>query len=305
MMKPVTLRLIHQLERVYDLMNYDSGDSRAPIGGQTRLHRILVVDDDQHVATSLQLGLNTLPNCEVVATTQAGDALKLFDRQPFDLLITDYMMPGMDGLTLATHVQQSYPQTATIIITAYGESMLHERAAGPMIRYVLDKPVKLAEIRQAASEALREADGLGGDRLPEHDTTASSPQVGKEDDAAVAPRILVMEDNADLRRLYSKVLRKGGYAVYPAATVDEGRTLLGQGRFDVFLCDIHMGNERGTDLLREQIDSLREQGTQVIMVSGEARYRPLCEEMGVDFYMEKPVALEPLVRLVDRLTAQR
>jgi CheY-like chemotaxis protein len=182
--------------------------------------------------------------------------------------------------------------------------LLQRQAAGPVIRRVLDKPVKLAEIRQAASEALREADRLRGDRIVGRDA-APSPQVGEEDDAAGARRILVMEDNDDLRRLYGKVLRKGGYAVYPAATVEEARTLLRQGRFDVFLCDIHMGDERGTDLLRQQIDSLREQGTQVIMVSGEAQYRPLCEELGVDFYLEKPVALEPLVRLVDRLTAQR
>jgi DNA-binding NtrC family response regulator len=290
---------------VYDLMNYDSGDPRAPTGSQTRLYRILVVDDDQHVAASLQMGLNTLPNCEVVATTQAGDALQLFDRQPFDLLITDYMMPGMDGLTLAAHVQRSYPRTITIVITAYGESMVREGAASPAIRCILDKPVKLADIRQAASEALKEAEGLQGDKLTEWDPAASSPQVGEGDDAARVRRVLVMDDNADLRRLYGKVLGRAGYAVYPATTVEEARTLLGQGRFDVFLCDIHMGNERGTDLLREQIDSLREQGTQVIMVSGEAQYRPLCEEMGVDFYLEKPVALEPLVRLVDRLTAQR
>jgi len=118
-----------------------------------------------------------------------------------------------------------------------------------------------------------------------------------------AHSILILEDDADLCRLFSKALRASGYAVYPATTLEEARALLVQIPMDVFLCDIHVGRERGTDLLREQLGTLRQRGTQVIMVSGEAQYRPMCEEMGVDFYIEKPVAIGDLVKLVDRLTA--
>jgi two-component system OmpR family response regulator len=118
------------------------------------------------------------------------------------------------------------------------------------------------------------------------------------------PRILIMEDSADLRRLYGKAFSKSGYQVYPAATLEEARALLVENHMDVFVCDIHMGNERGTDLLREQAARLGRNGTKVIVVSGQAQYRPICEEMGVDFYMEKPVAISMLLTLVERLTVR-
>jgi hypothetical protein len=41
------------------------------------------------------------------------------------------------------------------------------------------------------------------------------------------------------------------------------------------------------------------------MISGYAQYRDTCEEMGADFFLEKPVAVGTLVALVDRLTARR
>jgi hypothetical protein len=41
----------------------------------------------------------------------------------------------------------------------------------------------------------------------------------------------------------------------------------------------------------------------VIIMSAYPRYRPFCEEMGVDFYLEKPVAISTLLTLVERLTA--
>jgi DNA-binding response OmpR family regulator len=123
-------------------------------------------------------------------------------------------------------------------------------------------------------------------------------------DPMTARRVLVLEDDADLCRLFSRALRASGYEVYPATTLDEARALLIQIPMHAFLCDVHVGSECGTDLLREQLDTLRQHGTQVIMVSGEAQYRPFCEEMGVDFYLEKPVAIGALVKLVDRLTGQ-
>jgi CheY-like chemotaxis protein len=116
--------------------------------------RILVVDDEENVALTIQDGLERLPNCEIIVATSGAVALQLFEAAPFDLLITDYKMPGTDGMTLSARVRQLYPQTSIVMITAYSSQLLRQQATAIAIRYVLDKPVKLDEIRSVALEAL-------------------------------------------------------------------------------------------------------------------------------------------------------
>lgn len=120
--------------------------------------RILVVDDEQVVALTLQAGLARLPNCEIQIATSGEQALRLFEQQVFDLLITDYKMPGTDGLALAAQIRQRYPQTVIIMITAYGDYALREQAARLSIRRVLDKPVALDEIRRMTLETFNAAE---------------------------------------------------------------------------------------------------------------------------------------------------
>jgi two-component system response regulator PilR (NtrC family) len=139
---------------------------------------------------------------------------------------------------------------------------------------------------------------------PEEAADLERPQeLSPGGNGSLAPsRILIMEDNPDLRHLYSKSLRKFGYEVHSAATLQEARALLEDSRFDVFLCDIQVGSERGTDLLLEQQAILSQSGTQVVILSAYPRYRPMADEMGVDFYLEKPVSLDTLLTMVKRLT---
>lgn len=125
-----------------------------PMSKNTAPWRILVVDDEINVALTIQDGLEKLPNCEVVVSTSGDRALQLFEQTPFDLLITDYRMPGTDGMMLSTRVRQLYPATRIIMITAYRSHLLHEQAVDNAIQHVLDKPVKLDQIRSVAWEAL-------------------------------------------------------------------------------------------------------------------------------------------------------
>ncbi len=135
------------------------------------LRRILIVDDEENVALTFQDSLERLPNCEIAIATNGEQALQLFEQQPFDLLITDYKMPGTDGITLAVRVRQLYPRTVIIMITAYGDQTLREQAARASIQRVLDKPVRLGEIRCVALEALGRVEEYGvetvrsGDRM--------------------------------------------------------------------------------------------------------------------------------------------
>lgn len=114
--------------------------------------------------------------------------------------------------------------------------------------------------------------------------------------------VLVLEDDLALIRLYGKVIRKAGYKVTEATNLQEARDQLRKERFDVFICDMRLGAERGIDLLVEQKAFLQEQHTQVVVVSAEEQYRELCREMGIDLFFSKPVSPSELTRMIARLT---
>jgi len=117
--------------------------------------RILIVDDEEHVALALRDGLEGMPNSRIVSTTSGEKALRLFEQEPFDLLITDYKMPGTNGTTLAVRFRQLYPEVPVIMITAYGNAPLRDRETSQAVDQILDKPIRLSEIRDIVREALR------------------------------------------------------------------------------------------------------------------------------------------------------
>ncbi len=121
--------------------------------------RILIVDDEEKLVLGLQLGLEMLPNCEVAVATDARQALRLCEQRPFDLLITDYQMPGMNGIALAKHIRRLCPQAAIIMITGCGGEMVQEQTKGTSIQRILGKPVGLVDIRRAVLEALENQAG--------------------------------------------------------------------------------------------------------------------------------------------------
>ncbi len=250
--------------------------------------RILVVDDEEQTVFVLSRSLRKLgPLYEVVGVTSSQEALEKYKAAPFDLLITDIAMPGMSGVELTEAVRSLDPNAQVVWFSAYTD---YEREAQQLgvYRYVL-KPLDLQEMRQIAQEGL-EARPTVQDEPPR-----LRPEKG----------VLILDDNDNLRRLFTRALNESGFQAFPAATLQQARELLAQYDFNVFLCDIHVGEGRGTDLLREQSARLNRAGTHVIIVSADPRYRDLCAEMGIEFYMEKPVAIPPLITLVNRLIANR
>ena len=120
--------------------------------------RILLVDDEINQVSILRAGLARLPDCEIAIATSGRQALELFAQKPFDLMITDYRMPEMDGLALAALVRDQYPTTHIIMLTAFGSEALRETADASPAQLVLEKPVDIKHIRSAALNALNKAD---------------------------------------------------------------------------------------------------------------------------------------------------
>lgn len=116
--------------------------------------RILVVDDEENIRLLLKECLEQLPGYTVVTAAGGNQALRRCKEKKFDLIITDYVMPGMDGLVLSQQIRQLYPQTVILMLTAYKNEWLSEESARIGVKHILDKPVKLLEIRRIVIDIL-------------------------------------------------------------------------------------------------------------------------------------------------------
>ncbi|MBU1172309.1 MAG: response regulator [Proteobacteria bacterium] len=103
---------------------------------------ILVLDDEQAVAFSTQRSLESM-GYTVTACLQPSKALALIEKAPeaIDLVITDYAMPKMTGLEVASRIKAISPNLPIILCTGYGENLSRENFEGTGIREFLVKPI--------------------------------------------------------------------------------------------------------------------------------------------------------------------
>lgn len=114
---------------------------------------ILVVDDEADVESLFRQQFRRdlrAGRFEMAFATRATDAIAALetagDRRVI-LLLSDVNMPGMSGLDLLAHVRATLPDLPVILITAYGDGALKERARAAGAREVLGKPVDFAALR--------------------------------------------------------------------------------------------------------------------------------------------------------------
>ncbi len=81
---------------------------------------ILVVDDEPDMLQLLKRSLEPDLNCRVETASSGEEALHLLSQLPFDLMLADIKMPGMDGMALLEMVRKSYPSLTVVMMTAYG-----------------------------------------------------------------------------------------------------------------------------------------------------------------------------------------
>ncbi|MBN1937229.1 MAG: response regulator [Anaerolineae bacterium] len=109
--------------------------------------RILIVDDESRVAFFLREGLTGLGDeYEIHIIASAELALRQIEQQPFDLLVTDFRLPGINGLELIRRMRQLCPETKTILITAYGSPEIEYEAYQLDAQRYLRKPFPIQEL---------------------------------------------------------------------------------------------------------------------------------------------------------------
>ena len=90
--------------------------------------KILLVDDDRNLVTTLSYGIRKAMG-EVISVAvcfSSSEALSILATQPFDVVVSDFNMPGPSGLEFLSKIRQEHGEIILVLITAYGTDALEE-----------------------------------------------------------------------------------------------------------------------------------------------------------------------------------
>jgi predicted regulator of Ras-like GTPase activity (Roadblock/LC7/MglB family)/DNA-binding response OmpR family regulator len=127
------------------------------------MKRVLVVDDEEDMLWMLQRNLNKgMDNVEILAAKSGEEALAILSDKPADLVITDINMPGMNGLDLLIEINNKFPATGVIIMTAYPSNAYENKAMMSGSLRFIEKPFDINHVRGIVKEALKVNAGFQG-----------------------------------------------------------------------------------------------------------------------------------------------
>jgi two-component system, sensor histidine kinase and response regulator len=275
--------------------------------------RVLAVDDS---ATNRRILKQMLANWDMRPAVAEGGEVALAAMEearrsgsPFQLLVIDVHMPGMDGFTLVEQIRRSAALSgATIMMLSSADqqgSLVRCRELG--IGAYLTKPIRASALREAIVTLLASADGRGGVVAPARGATSERPSAAVADERPL--RILVAEDNAVNQKLAVALLVKRGHSVAVAANGRLALAALEREPFDLVLMDVQMpemGGLEATAIIRERE---RTTGGHVPIIATTARAMEgdleQCLEVGMDAYIAKPLRASDLFELITRVVPAR
>jgi len=116
--------------------------------------RILVAEDVATVREFVTRALH-LAGHQVVCVEDGGQALEALGGDAFDLLLTDIVMPVMDGIALALNVSRDYPGLPILLMSGYPKERQRAHNIDVLVHDVLAKPFTLEELQSAVTKALK------------------------------------------------------------------------------------------------------------------------------------------------------
>ncbi len=117
-------------------------------------HSIMIIDDEKIVGDMAKLSLEQ-DGYEVETFLNGESALERLTEKPFDVVVTDLKMKGIDGLEVLRTVKRLYPGTKVIMITAFANLDVAIEALRDDVHDFFPKPVKIKELKQSILKALQ------------------------------------------------------------------------------------------------------------------------------------------------------
>lgn len=116
--------------------------------------KLLIAEDEAPVREFLVRGLGAAGH-EISAVADGIAALHALEEDAFDLLLSDIVMPELDGVSLALKVAKEWPGLPIVLMTGFADQQARARNLSALVRHVIAKPFTLEEIKSVIADALK------------------------------------------------------------------------------------------------------------------------------------------------------
>ena len=146
------------------------------------MYRILILDDEESIVNALKRCLRKVKDWDVETFTSAHEALKAAEKSSFDLFVSDYRMPEMNGVEFLTEVKKNQPNSARIILSGYTdlEALVGAINEAEIFRFI-NKPWNDYELILTIEQALKYKDMLTENLYLANQVREQSEQLNRND----------------------------------------------------------------------------------------------------------------------------
>jgi signal transduction histidine kinase/DNA-binding response OmpR family regulator len=227
--------------------------------------------------------------CEIVDSGEQG--LTLLERtntdskpsQAFNLMVLDWLLPGIDGLETAQEVRRRYKQgqLPIIMISAFAGKEEEAKAIEVGIDHFLPKPITASSLY----DAIMHVQGVVGER------EALSPIIDVADSEFAGLRLLLAEDNEINQFVAEEILTAAGFELDIAQNGREAIERSRQRPYAAILMDIQMPEVDGLEATRRIRDELQGKPLPIIAMTANAMKseEEACRAAGMDDFVPKPI----------------
>ena len=276
--------------------------------------RVLIVDDNEvnRRVVHEQISSLGMRNGSYASGLEAIEAIRQAKRSgdPYQIVIADYHMPGIDGATMAAQIKSDPEIGDTIIVMLTSMSYWHElrRMGGACVDAGLVKPVRQSQLTNTLVGVWSKRQEKAASQLPEPDAASLNGKHVSTMNGRFANlpiRVLIAEDNVVNQKVISRMLEKLGIRSDVAANGREAVEMVEMLPYDLVFMDCQMPEMNGYDATAEIRRKERaDQRRTIIAMTAEATVegRTQCLASGMDGFVSKPVILEELIKILSTWT---
>lgn len=258
---------------------------------------VLIVDDEQLYSDLLGAILGRA-GYEVIVALSGLDGIKLFKQRRPQFTLLDLRLPDIHGIEVLKEIRKIDQEAAVMVLTNWGTDQLESQARKLGVKDFFSKKVTLDTVMASLESPPKQAAGAP----PAEAAIASAPALTAgttmPPEKSKSERILVVDDEPQVRDMLSQFLTQRGYQVRVASGGAEALSLVEQESPSLIILDLYMPGVNGIGVLRSLYE--KKSSNAIILLTGSQDEKLLAEslDLGVVEILGKPVDLEKLALAV-------